>query len=937
MASKEALPVRERILQLTQGRVISKLNAQFWNVILSAKLSAAEWMDLIAPADLALIRTQNHINYEALVTLVVERIIGRISISDKVTLINSVRLLTTLIPPLYEQHGYTETIEARLFWNKDADGLLKDTLGFRLISSLVDYLFLPGFTVSEISSSSDTWEPGICRKYKKTEPQLTHEANRYEILRLILTLCSTSFYDDPKNLALSGSRFLSVLVSSLERKKVITLTASLLNVFLRTSRQPDENKLHYDNSLLTELRHLYTTNCANLLTTMLVYPLPRESHSELLHDPSNRKRPLNICRAFLAQYNDEQDMPLMATQLLSIIKGNMLLKDQSGHQISQPQPSTWINLALVLVWELIQCNAYFLASIINRTDELFVALLFNVLGLGSNETEKTQIQLSAHFLLYISSKIDLLLPLMLPIDPKLYESLPPNYKLARRPLTTRDFLVLQVCNKLTSSSPSISKSLLTCLTEILYNITTVVGKQGDWDTDDPAKRLGNYNQNGGLSYGSALLLCLVVSKFSEKTFLEQDPLHADILTLVLRAISTASVKYPIPSRMLTLSVLKNERLYENAWSTIYSLGNDEKDNEQIQDNEEDTSKLQGPVLLADTFNTDLFKTEAEEATFPFLDSFNRNPNSTKPLDEESVLQALRPKPLRGMSKQAREKQLMARPLHSTWTGNESLRIILTVIIPQLKLKLGDLWTKHDSNESRIQPISFNIIKQVELVEYNDLLLEGNFSSDYLPQTPLPMLLFSWNKLSLSWYITLIQGECYNSESNVRAHLRKHEKLSKSISMSLTSIGRFATGFSGWSKPVQAGDTEIESKYVADSLTTTNQWAGSRINTFEVEQPQSGGLFGVLAAKVGFGTSPQAIPGSPGGELNHALVRRISDLRLNNDRSNSITSGLSGLSTPQEEKEMVFPTLRSRNSVSSLHSLNSLNRSRSNTPRNSISC
>ena len=301
------------------------------------------------------------------------------------------------------------------------------------------------------------------------------------------------------------------------------------------------------------------------------------------------------------------------------------------------------------------------------------------------------------------------------------------------------------------------------------------------------------------------------------------------------------------------------------------------------------------------------------------------------------MDALRPQPLTGMSKRAREKQPMARPLHRTWAGNDPLHIILTVLIPYLKLELADLWEKQ-GEDRKLNLNSFTVMKRLEKVNYETMLSATNISSDYLPHTSLPMLVFGWNKISLAWYISLIQSECYNSEEYVRNYLGKFSKLTKSIALSLTSIGRFASGLSGFSKPVlQPSDSEAVNFHVTDALTTTNQWARTDISSFQVEQPQATGLFGAIAAKVGFASSPQAIPGSPGtNDMSHTLVRRISDLRLSNSSRTSISSIASGLSTPQEEQDPVFPRSQSRNSVSSLHSLNTLNRSRSNTPRNSIS-
>lgn len=946
MASKEALEVRERLSQLTQGRIISEDDHQFWDPIWNTQLSSSEIFDLISPHELDVIRTQNHTNYNTLVTKVAKQIVSFGEKRNRTTLIACIRILTKIIPPLYHQQGYGESIEPQIFFETEPRNL-QNTLGYNLMTSLIDYLFLPGFTLEENASELDLWEAGICRSFKYTTPNLVLEANRYEILKLILTLCSTTFYGDPKLMVLRGSRFLTVLVTSVQRPKLITLSASLLNVFLRwTKRNSDESMVLYDNPLLTELHYFYITSAANLLTAMLVYPLPSRTHLEFLTLPDD-KRPLNTCRAFFSKFSNDQGISFMASHLIAYLRSNMLPRDQAGRMVSQPHLSTWSNLALVLLWELIQCNQHFRRYLIERDiKDLFITLFHNVFSLSNDGSEKALVQISAYFLLYMSSKKDFLMPLMEPMDTSFYESLPASYKLAMKPLTTRDFLVLQISNKLLANSLYItkSKSLITCLVEILYNLTVVIGKPGLWDTDDASKRLSNYNSNGGLSYGASLLLCQVVTKFSEKSFLVQDSVHADLLAIVLRAICTAALKYPVPSRMLILTILKNEKLYDHVWNIIQTIENDEPDTTEkevdyFNDSETESLPSQTP---GDTFNSSLFIADTTQSPTPDTDfgpgPLDRSRTNPGGFDEESILDALRPHPLTGMSKRAREKQPMARPLHRTWAGNDPLHIILAVLVPYLKLELADLWIKQGNEDRKLNLNSFTVMNRLEKVDFGSMLSAASVSTDYLPDTSLPMLVFSWNKISLAWYISLVQSECYNSEEYVRNYLGNFGKLSKTIALSLTSIGRFASGLSGFAKPVlQPSDSEAVNSHVTDALTTTNQWARTDISSFQVEQPQATGLFGALAAKVGFGSSPQAVPGSPGAnDMSHTLVRRISDLRLSNSSRTSVSSIASGLSTPQEEQVPAFPKLQSRNSVSSLHSLNTLNRSRSNTPRNSIS-
>ena len=142
------------------------------------------------------------------------------------------------------------------------------------------------------------------------------------------------------------------------------------------------------------------------------------------------------------------------------------------------------------------------------------------------------------------------------------------------------------------------------------------------------------------------------------------------------------------------------------------------------------------------------------------------------------------------------------------------------------------------------------------------------------------------------------------------------------------------------------------EWVNNSLTNVNCWSDTNIKLFKVENTENNSFFASLNSRLnGYGqnngTLPgkrpysQAIPSTP-GSLND-LTRRFSDFRFNsspNVRSVGASPLPSGLSTPIEEQEMYFQRRPYRNSVTSLHSLNTLNRSRSNTrsntPRNSMS-
>ena len=98
-----------------------------------------------------------------------------------------------------------------------------NSIAVNLMSSLVDLLFIRNFTVaSSVSKSAATgkdnkllhvWEPGIGSTSKYQQPNVMIDSNRTEILKLLLTLCSNSLYQQVSSVTTQGSKFLTLLVT----------------------------------------------------------------------------------------------------------------------------------------------------------------------------------------------------------------------------------------------------------------------------------------------------------------------------------------------------------------------------------------------------------------------------------------------------------------------------------------------------------------------------------------------------------------------------------------------------------------------------------------------------------------------------------------------------------------------------------------------------
>ncbi|KAL6453807.1 hypothetical protein SBY92_005382 [Candida maltosa Xu316] len=525
-----------------------------------------------------------------------------------------------------------------------------------------------------------------------------------------------------------------------------------------------------------------------------------------------------------------------------------------------------------------------------------------------------------------------------------YSSLPSSYKLSITPITPRDFLVSSICtllinnpatrssaaNYLTNTQP-LPDLLLKTMIEILYNLIPPIAANTTDVPNDRSKKLNNPNPRGGLSYQSSSLITSLIGALSKREFLLEKSFHADIVALLIRAICTAVVKYPTPSRMLLFSILKNEKTYDELWNTIFSFTGVFFRGNSLTTIEDKIDEQPSKTDVESTNSEDYFNGNHHNAQVqPIPIAANNNQSILS--ETESIEASLRPKLPSGMSVKAREKLKKDSPLGKTWAGNDALAVLLTIIIPHLKVILDEVWSRVQGSSVD----SFELVERIASAHFDDVI-EQNKSQihyDLLPDTPLEQLKFNWNHLALGWYISLLYGQIYNSTEAVKVYSGTNSnnyKIVKNLTSKLTS--NWSSFLKLDSSNTQLSNVSEDLEWVNNSLSNVNIFTDSDIKLFKVESATKDGFFANLNSKIINNYSQQNVPSTP-GSIND-MTRRLNDFKFNNGSGSPLPSGLS---TPVEEQEMFFQRRPYRNSVSSLHSLNTLNRTRSNsnTPRNSMS-
>ncbi|KAJ1550708.1 hypothetical protein HK096_005475, partial [Nowakowskiella sp. JEL0078] len=275
-ATESKLAFRKNVLQLFEVRNISKDNVEYWNAFIELPESAEDVFNLFSPKDLRKVRDLAPENLQTLLQTVIQRILSFVSAaarpdsSTSIHILNCVRILTRIIPYIFEQDA-TE-FENSLFWT--AQSGVSDFIGTRLVKAVVALLFYKGFSLPIIATESEgvhyvIWHKGVGAT---NAPAATREVDavRTETLRLLLTLMSRTIYVAPTAVVRYSNRWIEVLATSLEKKAVLSLLCSLMNTALHYD-PVGWGLVPYNHVLFSDTQEQLVTISLHVLIALLDY------------------------------------------------------------------------------------------------------------------------------------------------------------------------------------------------------------------------------------------------------------------------------------------------------------------------------------------------------------------------------------------------------------------------------------------------------------------------------------------------------------------------------------------------------------------------------------------------------------------------------------------------------------------------------------------
>ncbi|USW51319.1 hypothetical protein Slin15195_G046380 [Septoria linicola] len=292
-------------------------------------------------------------------------------------ILNCVRILTRVMPFIFEAEHLRDWYD-KFFWQprkpqylkwddkRDAPSQLFDgldpskrcdmvdqdkeigpPLGETLLSLLVNYLFWRGLTLPSQQDDGGNVDRGFELKVWKTgigcstSPKCTseHERNQYEIVRLLLTLTSSTLYLRPDQIALADNKALTYLTTRLEKRVVNAINCSCLNTVLRFNPNLWTIPSGWQGS--RDVKKLLVLNCMQFLLVTMVY-IPPEGK--------------NLFRSSIGALFRPDDFQFIHHGINLVISQPMTT---SNFSIGKNNTAHHATEMISFLWELIQCNKRF--------------------------------------------------------------------------------------------------------------------------------------------------------------------------------------------------------------------------------------------------------------------------------------------------------------------------------------------------------------------------------------------------------------------------------------------------------------------------------------------------------------------------------------------------------------------------------------------------
>ncbi|KAJ8377676.1 hypothetical protein AAFF_G00255210 [Aldrovandia affinis] len=483
--SDSKLNFRKAVIQLTtQTQPVEAADDAFWAQFWADPASSAQDVFTLVPAaEIRAVREETPSNLATLCYKAVERLVqaadsGCVSEQQKQVALSCSRLLTRILPYVYEDPDWRG-----FFWSTvpgagragadDGEGDGARPLAESLLLAVADLLFCPDFTVQSrrggpgaledvraIDSCEYIWEAGVGFA-QAPPPNYIHDINRMELLKLLLTCFSEAMYVSPSSDPRMPNPWVSFFCSA-HNRHALPLFTSLLNVVC--SYDPVGYGIPYNHLLFSDHRGALVELAAQVLIVTLEHEGATSDPCDpaSITDEQELVGPDNLFVNYLSRVHREED-------LCFILKGLARLLTNPLSQTYLPNSTKKIHFhqeLLVLFWKLCDVNKKFLFFVLKSSDvlDILVPILYYLNDARADQSRLGLMHISVFILLLLSGERNFGVRLNKPYSERVPMEIPVF-------TGTHADLLITVFHKVITSGHQRVQPLFDCLLTIVVNVS----------------------------------------------------------------------------------------------------------------------------------------------------------------------------------------------------------------------------------------------------------------------------------------------------------------------------------------------------------------------------------------------------------------------------------------------------------------------------------
>ncbi|XP_041362386.1 protein HID1-like [Gigantopelta aegis] len=483
------LNFRKAVIQLTtKTQPIEANDEAFWEQFWSESVTCVQDVfTLIPAAEIRALREESPSNLATLCYKAVEKLVaaadsGCPSHQEQQTVLNCVRLLTRILPYIFEDPDWRGFFWSTLPGHGEDAETESPPLAQSLLNALSDLLFCPDFTVStnrkqgpdnpedmlSIDSCEYIWEAGV--GFAHSPPHSSYqEQNRTDILKLLLTCFSESMYLPPVADAHNTPNPWIHYFTSTENRHALPLFTSLLN--LVCSYNPVGFGVPYNHLMFADHREpmveiALQVLCVTLENEALVnqnISVDGTSNSgTAMEQATDSGGPDNLFVNYLSRVHREEDFGF-------ILKGITRLLNNPLTQTYLPGSCKKIQFhqeLLVLFWKMCDINKKFMFYVLKSSDvlDVLVPILYFLNDARADQSRVGLMHIGVFILLLLSGERNFGVRLNKPYTVRVPMDIPVFTG------THADFLII-VFHKIITTGHQRLQPLFDCLLTIIVNVS----------------------------------------------------------------------------------------------------------------------------------------------------------------------------------------------------------------------------------------------------------------------------------------------------------------------------------------------------------------------------------------------------------------------------------------------------------------------------------